>query len=101
MTEQLEINLHEAFEKVIDTDDVLQVREFLNNLNISDVAALVHEYPDYGTQIISNLSIHRAASTFKIVDLAVQKKIIRELPPAKTAELLNELPADDRTDFLE
>ena len=101
MAEVEEYNLNETFEKVIETDDVLQVREFLNNLNISDVASLVHEYPDYAPQIISNLSIHRAVSTFKIVDLAIQKKIIQEVPPAKTAELLNELPADDRTDFLE
>ena len=101
MTDQEVVNLNDAFERVIESDDVLQVREFLNNLNISDVAALVHEYPDYAPQIISNLSIHRAASTFKIVDLAIQKKIIQEVPPAKTAELLNELPADDRTDFLE
>ena len=101
MAEQEEINLHEAFEVVIATEDVLEIREFLNNLNISDVAALVEEYPDYAMQIISHLGIHRASSTFKILDLNLQKKIIRELPPAKTAELLNELPADDRTDFLE
>ena len=101
MTDQEVVNLNDAFERVIESDDVLQVREFLNNLNISDVASLVHEYPDYAPQIIRNLSIHRAASTFKIVDLAIQKKIIQEVPPAKTAELLNELPADDRTDFLE
>jgi len=101
MTEQEEVNLNEAFEVVVATEDVLEIREFLNNLNISDVAALVHEYPDYGPQIIINLSIHRASSTFKILDLPVQKKIIQQLPPAKTAELLNELQADDRTDFLE
>ena len=101
MTEQEEVNLNEAFEVLIATEDVLEIREFLNNLNISDVAALVHEYPDYGPQIVSNLSIHRASSTFKILDLPVQKKIIQQLPPAKTAELLNELQADDRTDFLE
>jgi magnesium transporter len=101
MTEQEEINLNKAFEEVIETDNVLRIREFLNNLNISEVAELIHEYPDFGAQITSNLSIHRASSTFKILDFTVQKKIIQELPPAKTAELLNELPADDRTDFLE
>jgi magnesium transporter len=31
----------------------------------------------------------------------MQKTIIQDLPPYKTAELLNELPADDRTAFLE
>jgi len=101
MAEQEEIKLSEAFEVLIATEDVLEIREFLNNLNISDVAALIGEYPDYAMQIINYLSIHRAASTFKILDLTLQKKVIKELPPAKTAELLNELPADDRTDFLE
>jgi magnesium transporter len=47
------------------------------------------------------MSIHRAASVFKILDLSAQKHIIRELPPYKTAELLNTLSPDDRTDFLE
>jgi len=50
---------------------------------------------------MAELSIHRAASTFKIIELGVQKDIIQELPPLKTAALLNELPADDRTSFLE
>jgi magnesium transporter len=99
--EQETINLKEEFEEIIRSGDELRIREFLNNQNISDVAALIHEYPDYAAQIVSNLSIHRASSTFKILDFPLQKKIIQELPAFKTAELLNELPADDRTDFLE
>ncbi len=107
MSEKLESELEEAatlqeqFEAVIATDDKLAIREFLNEQNISEVADLVYEYPDYEAQIIASLSINRAVALFKILDLAEQKKIINELPPFKTAELLNELPADDRTDFLE
>jgi magnesium transporter len=41
------------------------------------------------------------SGTFKILDLSSQKDIILNLPPLKTAELLNELPSDDRTAFLE
>ena len=96
-----ELPLEERFEQVIATADKLAITEFLNDQNISDVANLVYEYPDYETDIIANLSIHRASSVFKILDLAEQKRIISELPPFKTAELLNELPADDRTAFLE
>ena len=44
--------------------------------------------------------MHRAASVFKILELPTQKKIIKSLPAFKTAELLNELPPDDRTSFL-
>ena len=93
--------LQEQFEAVIQTEDKLQIREFLDHQNISDVAELVEEYPDYESQIIANMSMHRAASVFKILDLSMQKRIIHELPANSTATLLNELPADDRTDFLE
>lgn len=93
--------LEEAFEEVIAQDNKLAISEFLNDQNISDVAHLIYEYPDYETQIIANLNIRRASGVFKILDFAEQRRIIKELPPFKTAELLNELPADDRTDFLE
>lgn len=91
----------EQFEQVIQTEDKLQIRDFLNDQNISDVAELIYEHPDYDSQIIANMAIHRAAMVFKILDVTTQKKIISQLPSSKTAELLNELPADDRTDFLE
>ena len=93
--------IFEQFTQLIAKEDKLQIREFLDDQNISDVADLINEFPDYEAQIIANMAIHRAASVFKILDIAQQKNIVKELPSAKTAELLNELPADDRTDFLE
>lgn len=100
----LELENHtisEQFELVIQTEDKLQIRDFLNHQNISDVAELVDVFPEYESRIIANMSVHRAASVFKILDLAAQKRIIRALPANTTATLLNDLPADDRTDFLE
>ncbi len=94
-------SLLEQFEAIIQTEDKLQIRDFLNQQNISDVADLVDKFPDYESQIIANMSVHRAASVFKILDLSTQKRVILELPANTTASLLNELPADDRTDFLE
>lgn len=82
-------------------DDRERLSDFLDNQNISDVAELIDEHADQETLIISCMSIHRAASVFKILELSTQKQIIKELPPHKTAALLNELPPDDRTDFLE
>ncbi len=93
--------LLEEFLEVIRNEDVLRIREYLNQQNISDVAELIYEYPEYEGSIVSNMSVHRAASVFKILDVSTQKAVIQELPPFKTAELLNELPADDRTSFLE
>ncbi len=93
-------DVNEQFEEIIATEDKLQIKEYLNDQNISDVALLIDEYPEYASQIIGNMSIHRAASAFKILDFSIQKRIIQELPPFQTAELLNDLPADDRTAFL-
>lgn len=99
--EEEQIPVQQHFEEVIQTEDKLQIRAFLNDQNISDVAELIYEYPDYDSQIVANMAIHRAAMVFKILDVTTQKDIIKQLPSSKTAELLNELPADDRTDFLE
>ncbi len=93
--------LRERFEELVTNPDKLQLGQFLDNQNISDVAELVQEFTDYSSQIVADMSIHRAAMVFKILELSTKKLIIQELPPVKTAELLNELPADDRTDFLE
>lgn len=96
-----EQSLQEQFEQLIATENKMEIRDFLDNQNIADVADLINENPDYESQIIAHLSIHRAASTFKILDFATQKRIVSQLTTFKTAELLNELQADDRTDFLE
>ncbi|HEY0355142.1 MAG TPA: magnesium transporter [Flavisolibacter sp.] len=93
--------LKEELEQILESGDKQKTHEFLDQQNISDVADLVYELPDYDSQIISAMSVHRAVGVFKILDVAAQKKIIQTLPPGKTASLLNELPPDDRTDFLE
>jgi len=96
-----DITLQQQFEEVIASKDQLEIRDFLNNQNISDVANLIYDNTEFETQIISHLSIHRAASVFKILESTEQKRIIEDLPAFKSAELLNELPADDRVAFLE
>ena len=102
MAQEIDILLiQEQFEAVISSEDKKLIQEFLDDQNISDVAKLIYENPEQEIHIISNLSIHRAASVFKILDSLEQKRIIEDLPPFKSAELLNELPADDRVAFLE
>ena len=95
-----EISLQQNFEEVIASEDKLKIQDFLNHQNISDVADLIYNNEEYDSQIVSHLSIHRAVGVFKILELPTQKRIIHDLPPFKTAELLNELPPDDRTSFL-
>ncbi|HUS02262.1 MAG TPA: magnesium transporter [Chitinophagaceae bacterium] len=95
------ILLQDEFEEIITSGDDNRIHQFLDEQNISDVADLIYENEDREAYILSRLSIHRAASLFKILEHPTQEKIIQELPPSKTAELLNELPPDDRTSFLE
>ncbi len=95
------IPLQDQFEEAIASQDEKFIHEFLDEQNISDVADLIYDNEEYEAYILSHLSIHRAASLFKILEHATQETIIQALPPAKTAELLNELPPDDRTSFLE
>ena len=96
-----EISLQHQFEDLVAGGEMLAIQEFLNEQNISDVVDLIYSNEDYENQIISLLSIHRATSVFKILELPTQKRIIKNLPTLKTTELLNELPADDRVAFLE
>ena len=49
------------------------LHEFLDNQNISDVAELIYEFPEHEGEILGNLSIHRAISTFKILEFANPK----------------------------
>jgi len=101
LEEKDENNFREQFETLLPSGNSAQLCEFLDDQNISDVAELIYEYPEHEALIISCMSIHRAASVFKILELSNQKNIILELPAHKTAALLNALPPDDRTDFFE
>jgi magnesium transporter len=93
--------VQQEFDHVLLTGNPLEIRQFLDAQNISDIAELVYEYPEQESRIIAGMAVHRAAGVFKILEFSTQQSIIQTLPPGKTAELLNALPADDRTSFLE
>ncbi len=100
MTEE-EISVQDQYEDVLKTGDDAAITEFLNQQNISDVAELIYENEDREIEIFLHLSMHRATGLFKILDHPTQKGIIKNLPPIKSAELLNEMQPDDRTSFFE
>jgi magnesium transporter len=101
MAEYLSGNIKDHLNYLLESGNEAAARQFLDHQNITEVAQLINEYPEQEAYIITHMSVHRAASVFKILDLSAQKQIIHELPPYKTAELLNTLSPDDRTDFLE
>lgn len=92
--------LLEKFEQLIKERGYQELRVYLDDQLITDIAELIHEMPEQAGIIINHLSIARASAAFRILEFHVQEDVIRELPAAKVAELLNELPADDRTSFL-
>ncbi|MGH2647699.1 MAG: magnesium transporter [Ginsengibacter sp.] len=96
-----EVTIYDQYEEILQTGDDAAISDFLNQQNISDVAELIEENEEREMGIFQHLSMHRAVSLFKILEHSNQKRIIKNLPPAKSAELLNEMQPDDRTDFLE
>ncbi len=89
MVEQIELLLEQNNEE--------ELQEYLNNLNISDVEELIDELPQYGPKFIETLSLNRAVNVFRILDFPTQERIIKKLSGEKVAEIINELPPDDRT----
>lgn len=93
--------LQAELEHVLEIGDPEEIGQFLDQQNISDVAELIYTVPEHDASIIMYMSIHRASGVFKILETVTQQDIIQQLAPGKTAELLNELPPDDRTALLE
>ncbi|MBS1533300.1 MAG: magnesium transporter [Bacteroidetes bacterium] len=87
----------EQAELLLEQNDPEQLREYLNNLNISDVEVLIGELPEYGPLFIDLLSINRSVNVFRILDFPAQERILQKLPGAKITEIIKELPPDDRT----
>jgi magnesium transporter len=96
-----EISVQEQYEEILETGNDAVISEFLNQQNISDVAELIYENEDKEIKIFLHLSMHRALALFKILEHPTQKRIIKNLPPIKSAEILNEMQPDDRTSFFE
>ncbi|WP_374950323.1 magnesium transporter [Mucilaginibacter sp.] len=89
----------EQIELLLEQEDTTELREYLNNLNISDVEELIDELPEHGPKFIEILSINRAVNVFRILDFPTQERIIKKLSGKKVSEIINELPPDDRTAF--
>lgn len=98
MTMDIEL-LKEQVLALIESGDRIQLKSYLDELNISDIELLVDGIPEYAPLIIDSLSIHRAVNAFRILDNPTQERVIKRLPNHKIYDILNELPPDDRTSF--
>lgn len=87
----------EEVSELLEQGEDAQLQLYLDDLNISDVEHLIDELPEYAVKFIDTLSTNRAVNVFRILDFPTQERIIKKLPGAKLAELINLLPPDDRT----
>jgi len=87
----------EQIELLIEQGDERQLKEYLDNLNISDVEELIDELPQHGPLFIDTLTINRSVNVFRILDFPTQERILKKLPGKKVTEIITELPPDDRT----
>jgi len=87
----------EQIEMLLEKNDDQLIRDYLNNLNISDVEELIGELPEYGPRFIEIISLNRAVNVFRILDFPTQERMLKKLSGARVAGLINELPPDDRT----
>ncbi len=91
--------LVEQTELLLAEGDQQQLKDYLDELNISEVEALIDELPEYGPTFIETLSVNRAVNVFRILDFPTQERILKKLPGPKISEIINEMPPDDRTAF--
>jgi len=96
--EELEMQV-EQIEQFIESKDTDGLQAYLNELNISDVEALIDELPEYAHIFIETLNLNRAVNVFRILDFPTQERIFKKLSGGKISELINEMPTDDRTSF--
>jgi magnesium transporter len=93
----MEESIVEEVVELLEQADDAQLRNYLNDLNISDVEHLIDELPEHAVKFIDTLAVNRAVNVFRILDFPTQERIIKKLPGTKLAELINLLPPDDRT----
>jgi len=78
-----------ALSKWLAPELVSEISEFMQGLSDDDKEFLFTLLPE-----------EMVLTTFRILDLPLQKRIIKNLPYDQSAKLLNNLPPDDRTEFL-
>jgi len=87
----------EEIQKLLEKENDKALKQYLDQLNISDVEQLIDELPQYAARFIETLSINRAVNVFRILDFPTQERIIKKLSGNKLNQIIKDLPPDDRT----
>ncbi|WP_293309734.1 magnesium transporter, partial [Pedobacter sp. UBA5917] len=87
----------EEIQELLEKDNDKALKQYLDQLNISDVEELIDELPQYAAKFIETLSLNRAVNVFRILDFPTQERIIKKLSGNKLNQIIKDLPPDDRT----
>ncbi|WP_316823955.1 magnesium transporter [Pedobacter miscanthi] len=87
----------EEIQKLLEKENDKALKQYLDQLNISDVEELIDELPQYAARFIETLSLNRAVNVFRILDFPTQERIIKKLSGNKLNQIIKDLPPDDRT----
>ena len=87
----------EEVQELLEKENDKALKQYLDQLNISDVEQLIDELPQYAAKFIETLSINRAVNVFRILDFPTQERIIKKLSGNKLNQIIKDLPPDDRT----
>jgi magnesium transporter len=87
--------------EIIESGRYEELEEALDDWLSPEVVDLIDQVEDTEKAVVFNaLSPRIRIKTFKVLDLGIQKRIIRDLPHQESARILNEIQPDDRTEFL-
>jgi magnesium transporter len=90
-----------AVKEIINSGRYSELKEALDDWLSPEVVDLIAQVDDHEKAIVFRaLSPRILIKTFKVLALATQKRIIRDLPHEQAAVILNEIQPDDRTEFL-
>ena len=92
----------EEIKKLLEAKQFKQLRKYLSEMNIADIAEILDELEDEEMlKLFRILPKDAAADVFSYLEVASQQFIITSLSDREAATIIDNLMADDATDFLE
>lgn len=92
----------EEIKKLLEAKQFVQLRELLSEMNIADIAEILDELDEEDMlKLFRIMPKDSAADVFSYLEVANQQFIITSLSDREAATIIDNLMADDATDFLE
>ena len=91
----------DSVKTLIESGNLKELKKAFAKWQSPDIAELVEQLPDNEKAVVfSVLPQVMVVKTFKVLQLATQKNLIKNLDHEQSARILNEIQPDDRTEFL-